>query len=190
MGIACGLARQTSNRSSGKCRVSCTRGIRYFILFHSGLLIRHFSLTFSFSPSLPPSRLKFFAIRFADIQRGWKRMLSLSLCFSSLFFFFFLLCFAVKIDSQSSCFCRPSKRLPADTKGIKFLKMRSGVADTLSTDDSWTDVDGKYFFRSIQFMLRYYWNGNGTNHKVSSLLLLNEEKSMRIPFIVDPSIMD
>lgn len=89
MGIACGLARQTSNRSSGKCRVSCTRGIRYFILFHSGLLIRHFSLTFSFSPSLPPSRLKFFAIRFADIQRGWKRMLSLSLCFSSLFFFFF-----------------------------------------------------------------------------------------------------
>lgn len=35
--------------------------------------------------------------------------------------------------------------------------MRSGVADTLSTDDSWTDVDGKYFFRSIQFMLRYYW---------------------------------
>lgn len=110
MGIACGVARQTSNRSSGKCRVSCTRGIRYFILFHYGLLIRHFSLTFSFSP--PPSRLKFFAVRFADIQR-WKRTTSLSFCV--------LLRLTVKIDSQSSCFCR----LPANTKGIKFLKMRS-----------------------------------------------------------------
>lgn len=54
MGIAAGLAEKTSNRSSAKCRVSCTWGIRYFILFHWP---SHPPFFFNVSFS-PPSRLK------------------------------------------------------------------------------------------------------------------------------------
>lgn len=124
MGIACGLARQTSNRSSGKCRVSCTRGIRYFILFHSGLLIRHFSLTFSFSPLSPPRGLSFSPFVSPISNDG--NVCYFSLCLSlSLCFFYFV------SPSKSTANHRAFVVLRnVYTKGIKFLKMRSGVADS------------------------------------------------------------
>lgn len=81
MGIAAGLAEKTSNRSSAKCRVSRTWGIRYFILFHwpSHPL---FFFNVSFSPPPPPStspRGLSLAIRFTQVSRteSWQH----SFCF-------------------------------------------------------------------------------------------------------------
>lgn len=163
MGIACGLARQTSNRSSGKCRVSCTRRIRYFILFHYGLLIRHFSLTFL--PS--PSRLKFLAVRFADIQR-WKRATSLSLSFSVFYFVW-----PSKSTANHRAFVVCSQR----TKGIKFLKMLIGrVAVSLYR---WTMILGRTLMETIFFHRSNLCSRiRGKNHQSSSIVI-ERKKSIR-----------
>lgn len=73
MSIAAGLAEKTSNRSSAKCRVSRTWGIRYFILFHWP---SHPPFFFNISFS-PPRGLSL--IRFAYVSRteSWQH----SFCF-------------------------------------------------------------------------------------------------------------
>lgn len=74
MGIAAGLAEKTSNRSSAKCRVSRTWGIRYFILFHWPS-----HPPFFFNVSFSPPRGLSLAIRFAQVSRteSWQH----SFCF-------------------------------------------------------------------------------------------------------------
>lgn len=165
MGIACGLARQTSNRSSGKCRVSCTRRIRYFILFHYGLLIRHFSLTFLPSP-LPPRGLSFSPFVSPISNDG--NALPLSLSFSVFYFVW-----PSKSTANHRAFVVCSQR----TKGIKFLKMLIGrVAVSLYR---WTMILGRTLMETIFFHRSNLCSRIRSKNHQSSSIVIERKKSIR-----------
>lgn len=119
----------------------------------------------SFSPS--PSRLKFLAVRFADIQR-WKRATSLSLSFSVFYFVW-----PSKSTANHRAFVVCSQR----TKGIKFLKMLIGrVAMSLHR---WTMILGRTLMETIFFHRSNLCSRiRGKNHQSSSIVI-ERKKSIR-----------